>query len=146
MAKRTASTSLTDRIDQLLAQRQEHADAITEIDHTLSQISRLLGTPINGLSTVAAPAAEPAEKGRGGRGKGRGGKRRGRGKYEMTAEDSILAFVKEKGNPTTKDIKAHWAEDGRRGTADNELSRLVRVKKLKRTPIPGQRGSRYTLA
>ena len=43
-------------------------------------------------------------------------------------------------------LKKLWASEGRRGTADNVLSHLVKDKKLKRVKLVGLRGSRYSLA
>lgn len=58
----------------------------------------------------------------------------------------MLAFVKEHKNPTSQEIERHWTSEGRRGLAANSLTRLVKAKKLKRTPLgKGIRGSRYSL-
>jgi hypothetical protein len=140
MPRSASPSALTDRIESLLDERQKHAAAIAAIDETLSEIGRLLGQPVARFKAAIAPAAAPAIERKGRKG------RRKRGTYATTAEDSILAFVKAEGNPTTQEIKQHWASEGRGGSADNELSRLTKKKKLKRIPIPGQRGSRYTLA
>jgi hypothetical protein len=40
----------------------------------------------------------------------------------------------------------HLKGEGRSSSANNALGKLVREKKLKRTPIVGKRGSRYSLA
>ena len=40
---------------------------------------------------------------------------------------------------------AHWKSAGRPSTADVTLGKLVSNKKLKRTTLLGERGSRYTL-
>ena len=56
-----------------------------------------------------------------------------------------MAFVKAHKNPKTKDVKKFWADEGRGGTADNALSKLVKEKKLKRIPLQGEPGSRYAL-
>ena len=39
----------------------------------------------------------------------------------------------------------HWASEGRGGTADNALSKLVRDRKIKRIPLVGERGSHYAV-
>ena len=133
------TSPVADRIQQLMAQRQEHAAAIAAIDQVLEQIGQLLGQPAT--KTMAAPPTaqvmQPAKVAKG---------RRIRGSYATTAEESILALVKQKGSPTTQDIKKLWASEGRRGTADNVLSHLVKDKKLKRVKLVGLRGSRYSLA
>jgi hypothetical protein len=123
-----------------LGQRHEHAAAIAAIDQVLEQIGQLLGQPAAKQETAAPPTAQvmkPAKVAKG---------RRIRGSYATTAEESILALVKQKGTPTTQDIKKLWASEGRRGTADNVLSHLVKDKKLKRLKLVGLRGSRYSLA
>jgi hypothetical protein len=142
---RTASPSaLTDHIQNLLDERQKHAVAMQGIDETLAEIGRILGQPVARFKAAKASAAT-AEVAVAAPTKGRKGRRK-RGSYATTAEESVLAFIKEEGNPTTQEIKAHWMSEGRGGSADNELSRLTKKRKLKRIPIPGQRGSRYTLA
>jgi hypothetical protein len=90
------------------------------------------------VSTTAAPAFEspamvPTQK-------------RRRRRFDMTAEEFVLAFVKQRRNPMTRDVNAAWKEAGRPFTADIALSSLVKKKKLKRTPLVGERGSRYSLA
>lgn len=137
------STDLAERIQQLEAERQQHADAIATIDDTLERVRSLLGAARNGrqaatlgveVKPVAVPAAKPARKGR---------RRQG---FKITGEESILQFVREHKNPTTAEITAQWKDEGRGGTANNPLTRLVADKKLKRVPNKGGRGSRYVLA
>jgi hypothetical protein len=74
---------------------------------------------------------------------GRGGKRT-RQRFETSGEDSIINFIRSNRNPTTQDVKKHWASEGRGGTADNALSKLVKERKIKRIPLVGERGSRYS--
>jgi len=91
-------------------------------------------------ATVAAPA-KPAPKAK---------PARRRRKYSTTATDSILGFIKERGGATTAEINQHWRKEGRKGSADHNLSGLVKEKLLQRTPLGekvGSRlGSRYTAA
>jgi hypothetical protein len=149
LATNHISTDLPTRIQKLLEDRQTHEAAIGHIDEVLASVGSALGAPIAppkrgpgrpaASSVVAAPPAPAAAK------KPRRG-RRSRGSYATTGDDSVLAFIKANKSPTTKDIKAHWAEEGRGGTADNVLSKLYREKKIKRLPLPGERGSRYAVA
>lgn len=123
---------------------------MARIDEVLATVYSALGAtpaapkrgpgrpPGSTMAAAAAPAAPAAAK------PGRG-RRRSRGSYETTGDDSVLAFIKANKSPTTKDIKAHWASEGRGGTADNVLSKLYREHKIKRLPLPGERGSRYAL-
>ena len=146
---------ISKRIQILLDQRQQHADAVAGINQTLSAVADALdGVSTNGQAHVA-PAAEAPPKKRRGRPPGvrnaapapapsKG--RRSRGSYATTGDESVLAFIKSNKKPTTSEIKAHWASEGRLGTADNVLSKLFREKKVKRTPLgKGIRGSRYSL-
>jgi len=133
------ATDLPNRIQKLLEERQQHADSIAHIDHILAGVSETLkGASLaspNGKKPVAAPVAIKGKK-----------QRRGRGHFAVSAEDSILAFVKQKKNPTSAEINQHIMSEGRSSSANNALGKLVKEKKLKRTPLEGQRGSRYSLA
>ena len=64
----------------------------------------------------------------------------------MSGDELVLAFIKAKKNPTTKQINQHWKSRGRAYTADNTLTKLVKEKKLRRAPIMGGRGSQYSVA
>ena len=72
--------------------------------------------------------------------------KRVRRKFAVSGEQMILNFVKSKSNPVGKDIQKHWASEGRAGAAANLISKLVKEKMLKRTPLKDERGSRYSLA
>jgi hypothetical protein len=73
-------------------------------------------------------------------------RKRSRRKFAVSGELSILNFVKSKSNPMGREIEKHWTSEGRAVSAANLLSKLVKEKKLKRTPLKGERGSRYSLA
>ena len=142
MPKSTSSPADTaGRIQRLLADRQRHADALAEIDSALEEIRSALQS-INGTGIgrpprshrAAAQALRPSRKRRG-----------RRGMYGKTSDEMILAIVGQRGGATTQEIKARWKAEGRGGTADNALSKMVKDRKLKRTPLVGQRGSRFTL-
>ena len=72
-------------------------------------------------------------------------RRRRRSKFAMSAEDSVLAFVTANKSPTTQEVNQHFAAEGRGGSADNTLSKLVKEGRLLREPLKDQRGSRYNL-
>ena len=142
MPKSTSSPAdIAGRIERLLADRRQHAEALAEIDSALEQIrSALQGINGTGVSTRLGPRKAAAEALPASR------KRRGRrGVYGKTSDEMILALVGQRGGATTQEIKAKWKADGRGGTADNALSKMVKDRKLKRTPLVGQRGSRFTL-
>jgi hypothetical protein len=138
-------------IEKLLSDRKVHTDALARIDATLGQVSALLNVPApkrrgrppgraSAASTiVSAMAAAPA---------GPAGKpgRRKRRRFAVSGNDSILNFIRDHRNPTTKEIKGHWDSESRGGKVDNALSKLVKDRVLVRTPIPGERGSRYSVA
>jgi hypothetical protein len=128
-------TNLPQRIQKLLEERQRHhAEAISRIVAILAAI----GAALKGVSVPAPSGSVPATKTR--------KRRRGRGRFAISAEASILAFVKQQKKPTTAEINEHLKGEGRSSSAGNALGKLVREKKLKRTPIAGQRGSRYSMA
>lgn len=79
-------------------------------------------------------------------GKNRRSRKRIRRKFAVSGEQSILDFVKNKSNPMGREIEKHWSSEERAGTAANLLSKLVKEKKLKRTPLKDERGSRYSMA
>jgi hypothetical protein len=125
---------LSERIHGLLERRQQHAAAIVTIDETLSRVAGALS--VNGRAHKLAAV----------KGIRAGKRRRTRRKFAVSGEQSILAFVKGRSNPIGRDIEKHWASEGRAVTAANLLSKLVKEKKLKRTPLKNERGSRYSLA
>ena len=138
MAKTISPMQLAERIQQLVNERQKHADAIALIDETLSGVAASLtgAAPISSRAASAANPAAPATK------RKRGGRLR---KFATSAEESVLAFIRQNRNPTTQEIKKHYYSEGRGGTADNVLSKLFREKKVRREPLKDQRGSRYLL-
>jgi len=144
VATSISTSQFPQRIQQLVDERQQHADVLARIDQILGGIGAVLGraaASTNGKKLVAAPASTqaPAVKGK--------KRRRGRGHFALSAEESILAFVKQEKNPTTAEISQHLLGEGRSNGAINALTKLVKEKKLKRTPLgKGIRGSRYSLA
>jgi hypothetical protein len=140
MQTKFSPTELSARIQKLLEERQQHADALSLIDQTLAGVSVALSgapaAPPNGkaVTTVAAPASRTIGK-----------RRRGRGHFALSAEESVLAFVKRAKNPTTAEISKHLLGEGRSNGAINALTKLVKEKRLKRKPIEGERGSRYSV-
>jgi len=62
----------------------------------------------------------------------------------MTAEELVLAFVRDQRNPTGREVNEHWRAAGRPWSADVTLGKLVKAKRLRRTPLDGERGSRYS--
>ncbi|HEY8751878.1 MAG TPA: hypothetical protein VIM11_28105 [Tepidisphaeraceae bacterium] len=147
----TKAADLSSRVSELQEQRQQHLEAVEKISATLAEIERLVGGAGNGAPRRGRPPGRPKASGGSaigaeavGRSGGRG-KKRTRGRFEITGEDSIIGFIKTHRNPTTQDVKKHWASEGRGGTADNALSKLVSERKIRRIPMVGQRGSTYSV-
>jgi hypothetical protein len=141
MKARLAPTALPQRIQQLLEERQGHVDSVARIDETLSLIGAALSPSANSNGKSQKSAAdEPVTKTK--------RKRRGhRGSYATTGEEALLGFIRENKNPPITALTKFWQGEGRGGRADNLLSKMVKDKKLKRTPLgDGQRGSRYSIA
>lgn len=128
MPKRGSNNDLTSQVQALLKERAIHMAVIEKIDETLKGVKSMLGG--GAIAAVKAPKVS-------------GGKRRRRGRFEVSGEQSILTFIEKHGSPTTKEVNAHWKGEGRGGSADNALTKLVADKQLKRIPLEGQRGSRY---
>jgi len=130
-------TDLAQHLQDLLNLRKEHVDALADIDQTLARIQSVirpkqLGRPRNaGVSSVQAAVAKRPQKSSRPR------------KFAKTAEELVIDFVKSKDGHTTPDVAKHWHAQGRRGTPDNTLTKLVKEKKIIRKPLEGRRGSSY---
>jgi len=70
-------------------------------------------------------------------------KRSKRGKFKQTGEESILTLLRGRKSLTTSQLNEAWRKEGRGGTANVLLGKLVKSRKLKRTKVEGQRGSAY---
>jgi hypothetical protein len=162
MASDTAK-QLQQTISRLQTERQEHAEAISEIDAIFDQYGisadgrtarrgpgrprkagRPPGRPATKRSALEGIADMPARKGRPGRPRRAGGRR----KFDTSGPVSILEFVQSAGDEgrSTREINEHWKSEGRSGDAYVAIGKLVKEKKLKRKNMPGERGSRYTAA
>jgi len=156
MAKRKTITrkttdQLASMIDTLREERDALAGRLSEIDETFGDlgISIEVSTPSSG--GPGRPKKKASKKKTAKRSKGRStkkkttkrGGRRKRGSFSRTGEESVLAFVSELKNPTAGDINKKWTAEGRGGSADNTLGRLVKEKKIVRENVPGQRGGIY---
>ncbi len=127
MARKKNLSGLSAQIDALMHKRVGHLSAIEAIDGLLGKISHMLGGKLE--SPKAEKAAKLTSTGK--------KRRKRRGKFTMSGDDSILAFIKSAGTPTTKEVNKHWKGEGRGGSADNALTKLVKTKKLKRINVKG---------
>jgi hypothetical protein len=155
MAGISSSSNLSELLEQLEEQKAQHQQSTAAITETMEQISELLGSLLGGRTTRSAaasssapmsspkpqastPVSAPPAAAKGDRGT--------RTKFAMSGEEAILSFVRQRKNPSTSEIQAHWKSMGRASSGDNSLSKLVKDKKLKREPNKAGRGSRYMLA
>jgi hypothetical protein len=142
-AKRGPESDLADKIRQLQADRQQHAQAISEIDQVLHRVEKALTelkamtsrTP-TGHAQPHAPAAPDITQ----------RPRRHYQKFELTGEESVLDFIRREGHPTTAEINNNWHAQGRTGVANPILARLLKRGLLERESDPTVRGSRYRLS
>ena len=71
-------------------------------------------------------------------------KPRKRKTYSVTADEFVLGLLKGK-TLTTRQLGEAWKAAGRGGPVDAQLSRLVKLGKIKREPRGGKLGSNYNL-
>src|SRR5687767_6373212 len=112
MATTVNPASVSNRIQSLLAQRQQHIDALSSIDQTLGHITKLLNvpaSPLNGNRQSSGKVAQPKQQATASK---RSGKR---SRFALTGDQSVLNFIKKKGGASTQEVKAHWKAEGRGG-------------------------------
>ena len=133
--------ALAEKIRLLQADRQRHAQAIAEIDAVLTRIQQAL-TALHDRADDLAPAGgatfPPTSDG--------AKPRRRYQKLPQTGEESVLAFIRDHGKPTTAEINEHWKSEGRPGVANPTVARLLKRGLLTRQNDPAVRGSRYSVA
>jgi hypothetical protein len=133
------ANDLAGKIQQLQADRQRHVDAMAAIDRVLDQIGAALQVVPPSVLNVGETAADGVVR-------REVPEPRRRGRFEKTGVDSVLDFVRERGNPSTAEINAHWHAEGRKGTANVTLLKLLNDGTIRREQDPAVRGSRYRLA
>lgn len=132
--------ALAEKIRLLQIDRERHARAIAEIDAVLSRIQQALSalqgrtSELLAAGGTALPPDPDAAK-----------PRRRYQKLPQTGEESVLAFIREQGKPTTAEINEHWKSEGRPGVANPTVARLLKRGLLKRENDPDVRGSRYSV-
>jgi hypothetical protein len=144
---------LAQLIEDLKQERQQHVEAIERIDATAAQY----GIDLEAISgrggrkkaakkkTSKKAARKSASKKTAKKGASKKGARKKRGRFAQTGSESVLAFVKQHGRPTTAEVNKHWQKEGRGGTADNTLSQLVKGGYLKRVQVRGESKRRYQM-
>ena len=100
---------VADRIQQLMQQRQQYADALARIDQTLEQIKVLLesGGKAHGFPALRSPVSRPSSKSASSPGR--------RSPSGITGNQLILSFIQDKGSAVTREIVQHWKNEGRKG-------------------------------
>lgn len=145
--------ALADALPRMIQKlKAEKAAAQARADKFLAKVAKvdqiLLAAGINPESLTAQgrrgrkPGRKPATAKRG----PKPGSKRSRGVFPETGDVFILNFIKKSGTPSTAEVNEAWIASGRKGKADNMLTRLVKDKKLKRVKSEDVRGSRYALA
>jgi hypothetical protein len=133
------ANDLAGKIQQLQVDRQRHVEAMAAIDQVLDQIGDALKVVPPALLKDAPAVADDVVR-------REIPEPRRRGRFEKTGIDSVLDFVRERGNPSTAEINTHWHAEGRKGTANVTLLKLLNSGAIRREQDPSVRGSRYRLA
>ena len=136
-SKHATNLDLAVKIQQLQADRQRHLQAMAAIDQVLAQIDQALRSVDPDAPQVSPPNPAFPTVHR---------EVRHRGRFERTGIDSVLDFIRQHDNPTTAQINAHWRAQGRKGTANVTLLKLLKDGLIRREEDPTIRGSRYRLA
>jgi hypothetical protein len=125
---------LADLIANLKTERQVCLEELANIDKTLDSLGNLSGGKRLGRPKGSSNKATK--------------KNRPRKKFKTTGLESILGLVKAGGakGVTSKQIVQHWNKEGRSGGCFGLLGQLVKGKKLKKSKIPGKKGSVYVVA
>lgn len=159
MAKRSATRKkqvdeLASMVESLREERQALAGRLEEIDETFQQLGIAIDADTTATQATPTRKKKVSKKKRPGRPsksaasatrkKSKG--KRTRGTFPRTGEESVLAFVKELGSATAGEVNKLWRGEGRGGSADNTLGRLVKRGDLIREDVPGQRGGVYKIA
>lgn len=136
MAKQTTANQLAKLVRELRAERSKHLEAVARIDETFAQLG------IAAQRQAGRAAAAPSNNGPATRQR-TGGTRRRRGRFKQTGEQSVLTFIQARGGANSAEVNAQWRKEGRRGKANNTLTKLVQEGQLKRVAVKGERGGRY---
>jgi len=139
-------SDLAEQIKQLEMDRERHADAMAEIDRVLERIHDALGQlnaahahdtqiHLEQLTQPLRPVLEFPQT----------LPHRRRGRFQQTAVNSVLDFIRNHANPSTAEINAHWRTEGRKGTVNVTLLKLLQQGLIRRVKDDSVRGSRYEI-
>ena len=132
MPKYSPIVSLDKILSKLVKQRQEHVEALAKIDGIFDKYG--IAPPATAKQTVEAAPQLAAKKGR----------RRRRGRFAQTAQAFVLGLLEGK-SKTGAEVNAAWTDAGRKARADTTLSLMTKKKLIKRVPVKGGRGSKYSV-
>lgn len=135
------ANDLAGKIQQLQVDRQRHLEAMAAIDRVLDQIGAALK-----VAPTSASRSQPSASADDSVVRREVPPPRRRGRFDKTGIDSVLDFVRERGSPSTSEINAHWHAEGRKGTANVTILKLLNDGSIRREQDPAIRGSRYRLA
>lgn len=133
-------SELVEQIRKMHAERAAHIEAISRIDRVLSNVNAAMAASLSkrtssNTGTVAvADESEIVDTSR------------KRGRFALTAEESVLQFIKARGNPSTADLTEHWRAEGRKGAVNVTLYKLLLAGQITRVHDAAVRGSRYAIA
>ena len=133
--------NLPEKIKQLQIDRKKHAEAIAAIDQAVQRVSAAIGTlnddfgSVEGQDFLQLQTADERLR-----------SVRRKGKFSHTAEVSVREFIRRMVTPTTAQINGHWRAEGRCGTANVTILKLLQQKRVQRVADPNVRGSRYVIA
>jgi hypothetical protein len=139
-AQTSRELDLAEKIKRLQFDRQKHAEAIAAIDQALQRVSDAIGVLSEDTASTPSESAKLDAAGE------RLRVVRHKGKFAHTAEVSVLEFIRQAISPTTAQINAHWRVEGRCGTANVTILKLIHQGLIRRVPDPNVRGSRYVVA
>ncbi|NJL31632.1 MAG: hypothetical protein HC898_08380 [Phycisphaerales bacterium] len=133
----TRPNAANDR-QKLMAQRAKLQGVVDATQARIDEIDAIFSG--SGLSVAASGKGKPGPKAGSTRGK------RTRGKFSMTGDESVVSFIKKHGKPSAKEVNEHWTKEGRGGSANNALTKLVKTGVIKRVDAEDARGGRYVIA
>ncbi|HRX85211.1 MAG TPA: hypothetical protein P5572_09365 [Phycisphaerae bacterium] len=133
---RSSIDELSTLIANLHEERQRHEAAIIEIDEAFARLGVAPSAPRRGRPAGQWRAVKPVAK-----------SRRKRRRFATTANALVVATIRKAGakGASGAQINGAWRAAGRPGDAYNTLTILTQAKAIRRTKVPGERGSRYTV-
>lgn len=127
---RLSNVSLKQLLGELNRRKAKLADLIAQrddLDAQIAELEALTGTPAKPTKKTRRRGRKPGPK------PGKKAKGKKRGVFHMTAEQFIVDFLTLGGAMNTRVINNAWKKAGRKGDANVTLSKMTKLKKIKRT-------------